>query len=1388
MADDRIDSIEVQVEANVSKAIAQINNLVGTIDKIRGSIQQIEYDNLSPDKSKLNEVKRELNEVSDAIKKVNKQKVDISIPKTTVDKHALMQGIEDATAAINRFTEIKRLAEQGSIKVSAEGMENITGNIEAATDALTRFKAIQESNKFNGGFDYVVTEAQGASRILDDLADVADMARGKIGIPMTPVIPLDSVQEAEREIARLEKRIAAIRFAMSEYIILQGGTSDDQAYKKMASTLENLEYRLSAARSRLDELKSGEADTSNEGERLTGTFNRLSSVAHTASSGFNKLRSTIKDIASHIKTLVGAFQRLKTHIGGSKKDTDDFSKKLKHGLRNIMRYGFGIRSLYFLFRRLRRAIKEGFTNLGQYSDDMRRSIDGLTASLTYVKNAFAAGFAPIVNIVAPYIEAFITMIGNALNAIGRFLAVLTGKGFAVQAVKWGKGLEDVGSGAGGAASGVKELRKQLSLLPFDELNQLAKDNGSNTGGGGGGGSTSNSDINNMFETIELDGNEWLQKWAEDIREAVAKQDWRGLGNTIAKGFNKAIERASKKLNDKSLREKIKKFAETAATTFNGFVEGLDWSEIGTAIGGGVNLIVQGLYSILTTTDWQALGTGLARSINGLVNTVDWPTLGKTWAAKTNVIWQALEGLTSEVKWADIGKAISGFINGFFSEKDFEAIATTISNAINGAFTIIGEAARDINWGQIADKISEGLNTFITSVDWAGNGGKLSQFAVRLFDTIYQIASTVDWEGLARGIGEFLDSIDWGTIIKDILGTIWEIGTGILKGLWQTTSGKIVLAILALKSPLGGAIKSLLTGVFGGAFGGGGGAGGMSFASRLGNFIAVAFKTGLAKVAPYLASYGGPIAGVAALVIAGVKTAMKAQADKPEEYTIFNEDWSKSQIETARKTGEYISDEAKSWAAHYDDWSGGLTQAVEMVADKQAEQWYNMASETGNASKGFERARNNLSDFFGVAKNSKPFVRYNRIMEKAHENASAFSNTVGKSLNTNLKDQSKWLTDADKAMGGYDGYIKDVKVSAERTARTLATDLASAFTGVKTVANDASNVLTTAFSLNAGSEKMKNFMNGLQAGAVNNKGGLITAMTDTGTGAVKGFTKGLQDENAVTKMTDAAAALNSKIIKFFGDIKTPGENKGKQFVEGITAGLDKPAVINPLKQTVQNVRDTAIVNPFNAKNTGITMGTDTGTGIKQGMTSQATKQTLQSGAREQREALTTTNQLRTWSTIGETLGKEIAKGIARTKMPKIEYDYSVVKSWNGAAGNKLTIPGQFVQAYAKGGLFNGATLSIIGEKGREAVLPLTNKRSMAMIADAILGSSPVNGNDQLAHDIVTGLANVLLSQPERPIQIDNYVTVKTENDEVLARAVDRGNRSLMYRGRVVNAGY
>lgn len=101
----------------------------------------------------------------------------------------------------------------------------------------------------------------------------------------------------------------------------------------------------------------------------------------------------------------------------------------------------------------------------------------------------------------------------------------------------------------------------------------------------------------------------------------------------------------------------------------------------------------------------------------------------------------------------------------------------------------------------------------------------------------------------------------------------------------------------------------------------------------------------------------------------------------------------------------------------------------------------------------------------------------------------------------------------------------------------------------------------------------------------------------------------------------------------------------------------------------------------------------------------------------------------------------------------------------------------------GGLIRYPTLAMTGERNRkEAVLPLENRRTMSMIADSIFDNADGAiglSKEELRDAVAQGVAMAMMSgQSNQSITV--YAELKTENDEVLARAVTRGQKKLDYR--------
>ena len=102
--------------------------------------------------------------------------------------------------------------------------------------------------------------------------------------------------------------------------------------------------------------------------------------------------------------------------------------------------------------------------------------------------------------------------------------------------------------------------------------------------------------------------------------------------------------------------------------------------------------------------------------------------------------------------------------------------------------------------------------------------------------------------------------------------------------------------------------------------------------------------------------------------------------------------------------------------------------------------------------------------------------------------------------------------------------------------------------------------------------------------------------------------------------------------------------------------------------------------------------------------------------------------------------------------------------------------------ALGGLFTGPLgFQVFGEAGDEAAIPLERKSTMKKIASAIVNSGGMNASnsddiaDAIAMRVLPVMAEMINGANNRPVNVN--ATLYTENNEVLARAVSKGNRSL-----------
>lgn len=380
---------------------------------------------------------------------------------------------------------------------------------------------------------------------------------------------------------------------------------------------------------------------------------------------------------------------------------------------------------------------------------------------------------------------------------------------------------DIGSAGETAAGGLddatgaaQDLKKALSVLPFDQLNQLTDNTSSSGGGSGSGGSGGGvgsgidfSDLANAFDELEKAEETPFNEWAERMRKAFLAEDWEKLGEEIAWGLNKGLKKIYDVLDWNKVGPPIIKFVDAFTTTVNSLIDSIDWDLLGRDFGRGLNIITRTANRFLEGVDFVNLGRKLSKGLRGALDEIDWKSLGNMLGNGFMVAWDILGGFvedmskvneTGKTGWQQLGESVAEGINGAFEKINFTEIATTLSNGINGVFQSLLSFTITFNWQAFADNVVNGINTFIAKTNWKANGQALEVFLDNFFSTLLDMASRINWEEFARGVGQFLSEIDWGQHLMQLFNVLVEVLGGIWTGLGETSAGKFIQAIIAFK--------------------------------------------------------------------------------------------------------------------------------------------------------------------------------------------------------------------------------------------------------------------------------------------------------------------------------------------------------------------------------------------------------------------------------------------------------------------------------------------------------------------------------------------------------------------------------------------------------------
>ena len=261
----------------------------------------------------------------------------------------------------------------------------------------------------------------------------------------------------------------------------------------------------------------------------------------------------------------------------------------------------------------------------------------LTLNLQQLAATLGQGLIAAVLPAVQALNKLFAVLQKAAVAVRNFFYVLTGyegggsSGIANDFSSAADSVADIGTSGTDAASGLDDANKAAkkltrTLFGFDEMNVLnappTDDTSTGTGGSGGGG-IGDGGLGGLEDGLNnLGGKEpekYVNAWAERIRKAFLAEDWEKLGEEIAWGLNKGLQKVYDVISWDNVGPKITAFTTAFTTTFNSLVDHFDWDLLGRTVGAGVNTVVNTLNQLIDGIDWTKLGKSFSFFFNTLVS-------------------------------------------------------------------------------------------------------------------------------------------------------------------------------------------------------------------------------------------------------------------------------------------------------------------------------------------------------------------------------------------------------------------------------------------------------------------------------------------------------------------------------------------------------------------------------------------------------------------------------------------------------------------------------------------------------------------------------------------------------------------------------------------------
>lgn len=1021
---------------------------------------------------------------------------------------------------------------------------------------------------------------------------------------------------------------------------------------------------------------------------------------------------------------------------------------------------------------------------GTWANQVRLLTLNFQSLSAVIGQGLIAGILPAIQA----LNALMSKLMQAANAFRNFMYVLMGKklkgsqGGVSDIVSNLGGIEtagdDASSGLDDATSSAKKLKKALSVLPFDQLNQLA-DNSNDSGTASKSLGSGLGDLADSFAGIQDSLDEVLtvdetpiNKWASKIRKAFLAKDWEGVGTTIADMLNLGMSKVYEVINWKNVAPKITEFTDAFTRAFNSLNTRLDFDLLGRTIGTGINTAVNTLNQLIGDggIDFGLIGRNIGDGLIGALDEINWTNLGELLGNKFMISWKMLSGFVKRMSeedgagvtgWDKLGSSLGKALNGAVSKISMKDIADSLSGILNGAFRSLAAFTKTVNWDELTNNITEGISTFLKKTNWKENGQALGDFISHLCTALKNTLTKDTFYEFGQGVGTFLGELPWGEILSTaaelILGGLSSAFNGLVDGLKEDHPlvgslvdilGKAFLAVNVLKvSGIGELAWNLIDHIS----------------------EKIIAKENAKMIAEKLADVLGD-------GTSGAKEAIKDLGDEAEAA-------GNGGFTTLAEKIKNLGDVAQTAGGQFQGFWGYATNlgATAFVVEGlgQVKKAMDFKDSTADAFNDFEVVRKALKiiedqtgisgdkliglggDLKNVKDNAFDFDGQLQTVETSLENLGISSDTFKQALKQAMEESdtstNSHVSNINEYIGTMGTEFDNAKSALERLSNQ-AIITPTQFDELSTVLQQQeSSGATARAAFQALMDKMaemgidtrkviKAFSEDVPKASSTMSKSVATASESVSSKTKTGF--GLANTAVSTAMAgmkrsteSTMPSIWSKIKNTNDDVETNSKTNWENSANAVSTALgtmdtDTKDVMGKVMTTIQSYWSSVLINTNQIweKASG-KVDTETGKMLTYAENNMSSVARVFSSIRR-----TIDGNFSGLYSVGKNAMNDFKRGIESVyiRTPHIEMNYT---DWQEGNTHKYRWNSN-VKWFAKGGLFNGAQVIGVGEAGSEAVLPLENPRTMKKIADSIVSSSDGSmglTKEEMAKAVAQGVA-------------------------------------------------